>query len=168
MNNFLDLFQKVDTRVCSQIIRNPDVMKDFPAEFLRRVAADPDYPNQGPWRITLEPYVVSTFLGRNLCNFPLFKYYFRIGSLVIYFTEYCPDTSLRKFIWRAKVLRCSLYGEQQFQTSTALENIRSSRNELARAIGYKSFAHMSMETKMAGSLENIYNVFDTLLEAGKF
>lgn len=71
-------------------------------------------------------------------------------------------------MWKSKVLRCSLYGDRHSQNSTPLENIRGSRNEVAQALGYKSFAHMSMETKMAGSLENVYDVFETLRQTGKF
>ena len=84
-----------------------------------------------------------------------------------YFVEYCPDRMLRREVWVAKVLRNSLYGPSELQNSTPLETIRSNRHEIAQKLGYKSYAHMNMETKMAGSLENVYEFLDTLLETGK-
>lgn len=50
------------------------------------------------------------------------------------------------------------------ENSTTLENIRSFRLQQAKILGYKNFAEMSMETKMAGSIENINNTLQTLIE----
>ncbi|XP_051176572.1 uncharacterized protein LOC127291461 [Leptopilina boulardi] len=123
----------------SLIVRDSSVMKDFPEYFLKLVTADPLNPHRGPWVINLRPHIVSTFL------------------------EYCSDRVLRKQIWREDVLKCSLYGEREVQNSTTLENIRDFRNEIAQLLNYKSYADMSMETKMAGTVQNVYDFFDTLL-----
>ncbi|XP_043461666.1 probable cytosolic oligopeptidase A [Leptopilina heterotoma] len=127
----------------SRTVSNPHVMKDFPELFSKLVAQDPNNPHKGPWIITLRPHIVSTFL------------------------EYCSDRELRKEIWREDVLKCSLYKEREVQNSTSLENIRDYRKEVANHLGYKTFADMSMETKMAGSLENLNNFFDSLLEEAR-
>lgn len=42
----------------------------------------------------------------------------------------------------------------------------SSRAEQATLLGYKDFAHMSMETKMAGSVENVLSMITSLLAKG--
>ena len=47
----------------SREIENPHIMKEFPEEFLRFVAKNPNQPNLGPWKINLDPYISSTFLG---------------------------------------------------------------------------------------------------------
>lgn len=40
------------------------------------------------------------------------------------------------------------------------------RKELAKLLGYNSFAEMSMETKMAGSIDNVTNTLQAILEHG--
>ena len=44
-------------------IKDATLMKGFPDDFLKYVAVDPAQYDAGPWIITLEPYVVQTFLG---------------------------------------------------------------------------------------------------------
>ncbi|CAG5097993.1 Similar to CYOP: Probable cytosolic oligopeptidase A (Arabidopsis thaliana) [Cotesia congregata] len=66
-----------------------------------------------------------------------------------------------------KVSRGAQRGENTLRTSSTLEDIRDHKMEQAKLLGYKSFSHMSMETKMAGSLENIYRVMDNLLEIAR-
>ena len=41
------------------------------------------------------------------------------------------------------------------------------RRDLAKILGYESYAHVSMETKVAGSVENVQNILDSFLEKGK-
>lgn len=40
------------------------------------------------------------------------------------------------------------------------------RGEQARLLGYRNFAHMSMETKMAGSVDNVLSMITSLLAQG--
>lgn len=67
----------------------------------------------------------------------------------------------------ANVLRCSNFQEQELQTSALVNGITTDRKELAEFVGYKNFAEMSMATKMAGSLENVYKFLHDLLQYGK-
>ncbi|XP_015601630.1 probable cytosolic oligopeptidase A [Cephus cinctus] len=124
-------------------IIDPNTMKDFPEDFLRIIAVDPMQPQRGPWVVTLQPHIVTPFL------------------------EYCPDRELRWKVWQENNLRSSLANDKLLQTSTPLEEIRYRRNDRAKLLGYKSYVHLSMETKMAGSLETVYNVLDTLLETAR-
>lgn len=39
---------------------------------------------------------------------------------------------------------------------------------MAKVLGYGSFAEMSMETKMAGTVENIQNTLGKILEIGNY
>ncbi|XP_019696713.1 probable cytosolic oligopeptidase A [Harpegnathos saltator] len=126
------------TRVYSLTIQNEDVIQDFPEDFLKTIALDPKQFLLGPWKITLKPYIMEPFM------------------------EHCPDRKLRATIWDADVTRCSTYQEKSVQASVTLEEIRGRRNEQAQRLGYKHFAEMSMQTKMAGNLENLQNVLETL------
>ncbi|XP_012225028.1 uncharacterized protein [Linepithema humile] len=126
------------TRVYNMTIQSKEVIEDFPKDFLKSIAADPRQPYAGPWTINLKPYILTPFM------------------------EYCPDRELRAAVWDADVTRCSIYQERSVQASVTLEELRSKRIEQAQRLGYKNFAEMSMETKMAGNLENLMNMLETL------
>lgn len=98
---------------------------------------------QGPWSITLRPPVSTQFL------------------------QYCPMRELRWNVWQASVRRCSNDGEKALNTSTHIEQLRSLRADQAKLLGFDSFAHMSMQTKMAGSVETVKAMIATLLLKGE-
>jgi len=81
-------------------------------------------------------------------------------------SEYCPDRNLRAMVWDADVTRCSMYQEKSLQVSVTLEQIRDRRIKQAQRLGYKHYAEMSMKTKMAGNLDNLYNTLETLRDTG--
>ncbi|OXU26067.1 hypothetical protein TSAR_002648 [Trichomalopsis sarcophagae] len=132
---------EVVTNLFKHKITDPQKMKGFPEEFLKTVAVDPAQYEVGPWIITLKPHIVQTFM------------------------EYCPDGLERFNIWLSNVLKCSNHGEQEVETASLVNGITSDRCEIARYLGFKHFAEMSMSTKMAGSLDNVYKFLDTLRNA---
>ncbi|XP_071557625.1 uncharacterized protein [Temnothorax nylanderi] len=126
------------TAVYNMTIHNKHVVEDFPEDYLKSIAMNPREPYTGPWMITLKPYILQPFM------------------------EYCPDRELRASIWDADVTRCSNYQERSVQASVTLEELRSRRIEQAQRLGFKNYAEMSMETKMADNLENLHNTIETL------
>ncbi|XP_032678054.1 probable cytosolic oligopeptidase A [Odontomachus brunneus] len=126
------------TGAYSITIHNREIVEDFPENFLKTIALDPKQPFLGPWKITLKPYILEPFM------------------------EHCPDRKLRATIWEADVIRCSTYQERSVQASVTLEEMRGRRLEQAQRLGYKHFAEMSMNTKMAGNMENLQNTLETL------
>ncbi|XP_045101453.1 organellar oligopeptidase A, chloroplastic/mitochondrial-like [Portunus trituberculatus] len=98
---------------------------------------------QGPWAVTLQPHVYHSFL------------------------EHCPSSDLRRNTYRAYNMRASNHIDQELSNSIHMEDIRSLRGEQATLLGYKDFAHMSMETKMAGSVENVLSMITSLLAKAK-
>ncbi|CAH0730023.1 unnamed protein product, partial [Brenthis ino] len=132
----------VATKNFSSIINNEQFAGEFPESLAKSMSVNNDA-NKGPWKITLQPHIYEPFM------------------------QYCPDRSLRWNAWQALVQRCSGYGNKDLETSTNIESLRSLRMEQAKILGYDSFADMSMETKMAGSVENIFNIFDGLLEIAR-
>lgn len=92
-------------------------------------------PHRGPWKVTLNDSVYEPFM------------------------THCPDRKLRSNVWMAYNNRCS-YSQQteNLSNSKTIQDIRRSRNYLASVVGYSNFAQMSMETKMAGSVENVQSV----------
>lgn len=81
--------------------------------------------------------------------------------------EYCPDRTLRWNAWNALVTRGSGYGEKQLRTSLHMEEIRFLRLNQANLLGFDTYAEMSMETKMAGSVQNVKLMLKELLEQAK-
>ena len=82
--------------------------------------------------------------------------------------EHCPDQLLRWNVWQAHRARGSSAGDSSLTTSLDLEEIRFQRRDQVKLLGYPTFAAMSMETKMAGSVDNVTKMIELLLEKGNF
>ncbi|XP_037798233.1 oligopeptidase A-like [Penaeus monodon] len=120
-------------------INDPSLVKEFPVDLLKNMALNRSRYHQGPWDIFLHPHVYDSFL------------------------EYCPLTELRRNTYRAFNMRASNHISKDVNNSLHLEEIRSLRSEQAKILGYENFAQMSMETKMAGSVENVMSMITSLL-----
>lgn len=81
--------------------------------------------------------------------------------------EHCSDPLLRWNVWRAHRARGSSAGDSSLTTSLNLEEVRFQRRDQVKLLGYPNFAAMSMETKMAGSVENVMKMIDLLTEKGR-
>ncbi|XP_053678192.1 uncharacterized protein LOC128728589 [Anopheles nili] len=121
-----------------QLITDPALMKEFPPTLLQSLATDPSQAMKGPWKITLQPAVAHRFL------------------------EYCGDRTHRWNLWQADTRKCSIHTDKSLENSSHLEAIRALRKRQAKLLGYETFAHMSMETKMAGSVETVRNALEEL------
>lgn len=128
------------TKQFSHTIKDWTTLRDFPQHLLSLMAEDPRKPLKGPWKLNLQPHIYSNFM------------------------QYCPDPELRFNAWQAHVNRASGYFEKSLENSTHIEEIRFLRREQAKLLGYDTFADMSMETKMAGSVDNIKKTLGKLLE----
>ncbi|XP_046648251.1 probable cytosolic oligopeptidase A [Daphnia pulicaria] len=137
--NFQQKVEKATNRF-SHVITDPATVRDFPSELLRATALDSLAPSRGPWKITLQPHIYSSFM------------------------EHCPDPLLRWNVWQAHRARGSSSGDTSLTTSLDLEEIRYQRRDQVKLLGYPSFAAMSMETKMAGSVGNVTKMIELLLE----
>lgn len=81
--------------------------------------------------------------------------------------EYCSSRLLRWKMWNANATLLSPSDDKMFQTNSILREIYFMRKQQASLFKYKTYAHMSMITKMADSLEEVYDTFNILLESGK-
>lgn len=134
--------QKVDISInqFAHIIRDYNIVREFPLSLLQAISIDPMNPTQGPWKITLQSNIYNNFL------------------------EYCPDAILRWNVWQANVRKASIFNDRHLETSTHLEKIRDYRHRQAKHLGYENFVEMSMETKMAGSVEKVQTVLNNLVD----
>ncbi|CAH0546258.1 unnamed protein product [Brassicogethes aeneus] len=134
--------QKIDiaNKQFSHVIDDSKIVRDFPPETLKATAPDPNKPLNGPWKLSLQPHVYLSVM------------------------EHCPVREIRWNLWQAMVSRGSNYISRELSTSIHLEEIRFIRRDIAKILGYETFVDMSMETKMAGSLSTVQNMFNVLLE----
>ncbi|XP_070506493.1 oligopeptidase A [Chironomus tepperi] len=131
-------------RAFQQNCNDPNIIKELPTSLLEMLSVDRTQPaSKGPWKLSLQPYVVKSFL------------------------EYCPDHNVRWNVWQADVRKCSRQADKQYDNSVFLEEIRFSRRQQAKILGYESYMDMSMETKMAGSVSNVKDVLNRLRECAK-
>ncbi|KAL3285220.1 hypothetical protein HHI36_019334 [Cryptolaemus montrouzieri] len=133
----------VQNQKFSHTISDYNIVREFPKDLLEKISADTRNILNGPWKITLQPHIYLPTM------------------------QYCPDREIRWNLWQALVKRGSGYSDKESATSIHIEEIRSQRHLMAELLGYKSFVDMSMQTKMAGSIENVKNSINTLLEKAK-
>ncbi|XP_076168602.1 uncharacterized protein LOC143147332 isoform X2 [Ptiloglossa arizonensis] len=131
------------TNLFNYTIYDPIIMRDFPEEVLKTMVKDDARYRVGPWTITLDPLIKIPFM------------------------EHCPDRSLRSKVWDADVTKVSVFQDKVPHTSTLVEEIRYKRTRQAKLLGYDKYTDLSMETKMAGNLQNVYHTLDTLLKIAR-
>ena len=80
---------------------------------------------------------------------------------------YCPDRNLRFKMHQAKVTRGSPEVDLYLKVLTDVRDIRQARLDQALTLGYKNYAQMSMDTKMAANVENVQTMISSLLGKAK-
>jgi len=129
-------------------ISDPDDAAGLP-ESLRRMAAAAwkqanensgrdASPDSGPWRITLDAPSFGPFM------------------------EHCTHRSLREQVYRAYISRAS---SGDTNNEPLITEILSLRQTQAQLLGFENYAALSLERKMAGSVERVDAMFDQLLQA---
>ena len=76
------------------------------------------------------------------------------------FMKYSSDRELRKKLYTAYNTRC-VGGE--FDNTGIIRDIINTRLEIAKLIGYKSYADQVLKKRMAGSIEGVYELLNELL-----
>ncbi len=134
------------TKAFELIVRDPADAEGWP-QSLKQIASSSfhkKYPDDdgsvgaGPWRITLE------------------------GPSYVPFMQHCRNGELRRTVYEAFISRASA-GE--FDNSNACVEILALRREQAKLLGYEHHAAVSLSEKMAGSVEAVEEMFQTLLKA---
>lgn len=123
----------------SHIINEYSSVRSFPSKLLQAMSIDPKNHLNGPWKITLKPYIYNGFM------------------------ENCPDGLERWNVCQANSRKASRFQTRELDNSIHIERIRDFRKRQANLLGYQNYAQMSMETKMIGSLENAQKFINDLL-----
>ncbi|MFN0199559.1 MAG: M3 family metallopeptidase [Planctomycetaceae bacterium] len=92
----------------------------------------------GPWRFTLDNPSYGPFM------------------------QHCRHSGLREKMYRAFITRAS---SGELDNSPLITQILTLRQEQARLLGYKNFAEVSLATKMAGTVDKVESMLETLRAA---
>ncbi len=76
--------------------------------------------------------------------------------------QYADDRSLRETLYRESVTRASEFGKPEWDNTPLIARIVELRRELARLLGYKTFAEVSLVPKMAETPEQVLSFLDDL------
>ena len=124
-------------------IQIPDIVKDFPIDVLRAIAADSTEPSKSPWTITMHPYIFKQFMA------------------------YCPDRNLRYAAHMAEITRGDTHVDSSTSVRKFIKEIKQFRLDQASTLGYKNYAEMSMATKMAGNIDSVMALINNLTGKAK-
>lgn len=139
-NNVLDA-----TKAFSLTLTTPEEVAGLPPSLLalaaqaaREAGEDNATPDNGPWRITLDAPSYGPFL------------------------QHSRNRELREQVYRAFVTRAS---QGELNNTPNIERILELRQEMARILGYNTYAELSIARKMAPSVEAIEKLMEELRSA---
>jgi oligopeptidase A len=81
--------------------------------------------------------------------------------------KYADHAGLRERMYRAYVTRASDFGPPEWDNTAIMERLLALRLELARLLGYESYAEVSLATKMAGSAGEVLAFLDDLAKRAR-
>lgn len=122
----------------SHTINDYSLVQSFPPEFLEAVAVDRKNPLNGPWKITLKPYILRNFL------------------------TYCPDRDQRWSVWQANCRKASRQVVTELDNSGHLEWIRDHRKRIRELMGYSSHVELKRDRLLLNGTEKPETVLNEL------
>lgn len=125
------------------VVKDFEMVREFPVDVLGQFAANPAEPTQGPWTVTLKPDSVNRFL------------------------EFCPNRTERWNVWQAANRAASTHIDKTVQNSTTIEEIRFLRRDQAAILDFPSFLDLSMETKMVEGVPQLKDTINAINEFAK-
>ena len=115
------------------------IIENLPNSLLYTMAEDPDNYKRGPWKVKLTQPLYNDFMS------------------------HCNDRTTRWNVWHANSNICShIYAGQHLNNNVLINESRAWRNDIAELLGYSNYAELAVQQNMAGSLENVVNLLDTL------
>lgn len=78
--------------------------------------------------------------------------------------KHCTNSTLRQTMYMAYIQRAA---HGKFNNSDILEKIRQLRGKKASILGFKSYAHLSTSSKMAGTPERVWKMLESLRDKCK-
>jgi oligopeptidase A len=137
-NNVLD-----STKEFGLVIKDPKEAEGWPKAlkyissqaYNDKMETQESTPESGPWRVTLDH---PSFLP---------------------FMQNCKNRELRKTVYHAFSNRAT---EGETNNIPIITEVLQIKKEIAELLGYENYAQMSLDTKMAKNIENVYKMYDEL------
>ncbi|ESP03109.1 hypothetical protein LOTGIDRAFT_237828 [Lottia gigantea] len=119
-----------------KVIYDFRILQDVPLDVLRATAVDGRTPHRGPWRLTFHKDIYHAIM------------------------KYCSDRPTRCILYGDYMQRCGIgYHGTNICTRDVLENLLNQTDINATILGYNSYAELSLDSKMAGSVDNVKALF---------
>ncbi len=122
----------------AEMAGTPDSLRQLAAQTEREAGNEEATPESGPWRITLD------------------------APSLIPFLEYGERRDLREKLYRSNVTRASA---GKFDNTPIIERTLSLRAEMAALLGFENYAALSIDAKMAPSVESVEALLEELRSA---
>ncbi|MBW1883577.1 MAG: M3 family metallopeptidase [Deltaproteobacteria bacterium] len=122
----------------AEMAGTPDSLRQLAAQMQREAGDEEATPESGPWRITLD------------------------APSLIPFLEHSERRDLREKLYRTYIKRASA-GE--FDNTPIIERTLELRAEMAALLGFESYAALSIDSKMAPSVESVEALLEELRSA---
>lgn len=130
-------------RQFSSILTDPNDVADMPQSLVDALADDATDAGKGPWKVSLRPEIYHRFM------------------------EYCPNRLARWNAWSAFYDKAGPSHGVHITNKKRIEDIRLARLKQAEILGFKSFAEMSQETKMAGGVDVVLGFLENMRSFGR-
>lgn len=127
----------------SATLTNPNDVMDMPHSLIKALAEDKTDPVRGPWTVRLHPEIYHPFM------------------------EHCPNRSARWNAWQAFYKKAGPSHGVWNTNKKRIEDLRYHRSSQAKVLGFKNYAEMSQETKMAGSVDVVLGFLENMRSFGK-
>jgi len=127
----------------SSTLTDPEDVISMPHAVIKSLADDKLDPIRGPWTVSIKPEIYHPFM------------------------EHCPNRAARWNAWQAFYNKAGPMINVWKTNKKRIEDIRFARIEQARLLGFKNFAEMSQETKMAGSVDVVLGFLENMRSFGR-
>jgi len=81
--------------------------------------------------------------------------------------QFCSNRALREEMYRAYVTRASEFGPERLDNTKLIDRIVELRGEAARMLGFRTYAELSLEPKMARAPAEVLDFLETLASRAK-
>ena len=131
------------TNAFALYVTERDELSGLPADVLAKAAEDAKKDGRAGWKLTLQPPCYTAVM------------------------QYADHAALRERIYRANATRASDLGKPEWDNAPNIRRILALRREAASLLGYDSYAHVSLASKMAGQPEEVARFLEDLARRAK-
>ena len=131
------------TNAFALYVSDRNEVSGLPEDVLARAAEDARKDGRAGWKLTLQPPCYTAVM------------------------QYADHPGLRERVYRANATRASALGNPEWNNAPNIRRILELRREVASLLGYESYAHVSLASKMAGKPDEVTRFLEDLARRAK-